>query len=206
MSPEHYKIICYTANKLYKNSRSVRALGDIDDVIQIGVIGFLDAEKKFKPEKGFKFETYMVWRIRGEILDAARSAAFIKVPRQAIIHGEKFIPIESFGSDRLTYRNCSNRKTSTHKDFDPEDFYSCRNRVEKNRDIKEDIKIFLRGLSNRHLYIVVRYFGLDGDKSDTLKVIAKQLGLSESRLSQILSGLLKLFKDDSILQDYKVAS
>lgn len=44
-----------------------------DDLISYGVLGLIDAIGKFDPEKGVKFETYAITRIRGSILDELRS-------------------------------------------------------------------------------------------------------------------------------------
>lgn len=42
---------------------------DLDDLISMGAIGLMDAIEKFQPERGLRFSTYAVTRIRGEILD-----------------------------------------------------------------------------------------------------------------------------------------
>jgi RNA polymerase sigma factor for flagellar operon FliA len=46
---------------------------DYDDLVQAGVIGLMDAIDKFEPERGLKFETYAVLRIRGAVLDDLRA-------------------------------------------------------------------------------------------------------------------------------------
>lgn len=48
---------------------------DKDDMISYGVIGLLDAIKRFKPDKEAKFSTFATIRIRGAIIDAVRKAA-----------------------------------------------------------------------------------------------------------------------------------
>jgi RNA polymerase sigma factor FliA len=50
-----------------------RSLGlERDDLVQIGMIGLLDAADRFSPALGVKFDTYAVSRIRGTILDEMR--------------------------------------------------------------------------------------------------------------------------------------
>lgn len=50
---------------------------DKDDLISNGFFGLLDAIERFDIERGIKFETYAVTRIRGAILDALRSQDWI---------------------------------------------------------------------------------------------------------------------------------
>ncbi len=47
---------------------------EVDDLIQAGMIGLLQAAQNFSPSKGANFETYAGIRIRGAMLDEARKA------------------------------------------------------------------------------------------------------------------------------------
>jgi len=49
----------------------------IDDLISSGVIGLLKALKDFNPQRGVKFQTYAIPRIRGAIIDELRSLDWI---------------------------------------------------------------------------------------------------------------------------------
>ena len=46
---------------------------DLDDLIQAGMIGLLDAANRYKEDQGAQFETYASQRIRGAMLDELRS-------------------------------------------------------------------------------------------------------------------------------------
>ncbi len=46
---------------------------DQGDLVSYGVFGLIDAIDKFDPERGFKFETYAISRIKGAIIDELRS-------------------------------------------------------------------------------------------------------------------------------------
>lgn len=48
-----------------------------DDLISAGVFGLINAVDRFDPEKGVKFETYALARIKGSILDWLRSLNWI---------------------------------------------------------------------------------------------------------------------------------
>src|SRR4029453_19555887 len=46
---------------------------ELQDLINAGVLGLLDAIDKFEPERNVKFKTYAEVRIRGAILDSLRN-------------------------------------------------------------------------------------------------------------------------------------
>lgn len=50
---------------------------DIGDLVQSGIFGLVDAIEKYDPERGLKFETYAMQRIRGAILDDLRSQDWV---------------------------------------------------------------------------------------------------------------------------------
>ncbi len=50
---------------------------EFDDLVSYGVFGLLDAINKYDPQRGIKFKTYAVTRIRGAIFDELRSIDWI---------------------------------------------------------------------------------------------------------------------------------
>ncbi|MBF0126976.1 MAG: FliA/WhiG family RNA polymerase sigma factor [Magnetococcales bacterium] len=67
-------IVKYVANRIsVKLPQSV----DIDDLIQVGILGLIDAVTKFDPHRGIKFQTYAEFRIRGAIIDELRSMDWV---------------------------------------------------------------------------------------------------------------------------------
>jgi RNA polymerase sigma factor for flagellar operon FliA len=50
---------------------------EVGDLIQSGIFGLVDAIEKFEPERGLKFETYAMQRIRGAILDELRAQDWV---------------------------------------------------------------------------------------------------------------------------------
>lgn len=54
-------------------SRLPHASVDLNDLIQAGVLGLIDAVKRYDPNRGIKFETYAHLRVKGAILDELRS-------------------------------------------------------------------------------------------------------------------------------------
>ncbi|MCB0986475.1 MAG: RNA polymerase sigma factor WhiG [Microthrixaceae bacterium] len=55
------------------------------DLVSYGIFGLIDAIEKFDIERGFKFETYAISRIKGAILDGLRSIDW--VPRSVRARG-----------------------------------------------------------------------------------------------------------------------
>ncbi|HEV2768057.1 MAG TPA: RNA polymerase sigma factor WhiG [Acidimicrobiales bacterium] len=47
------------------------------DLVSNGIFGLIDAIEKFEPERGYKFETYAMSRIKGAILDELRSIDWV---------------------------------------------------------------------------------------------------------------------------------
>lgn len=47
------------------------------DLVSYGMFGLIDAIDKFEPERGYKFETYAIARIKGAILDELRSIDWV---------------------------------------------------------------------------------------------------------------------------------
>lgn len=50
---------------------------DIGDLVQSGIFGLVDAIERFEPDRGLKFETYAMQRIRGAILDDLRAQDWV---------------------------------------------------------------------------------------------------------------------------------
>ena len=72
---EHYlPLVKYNAERIW--ARLPDGV-DIDDLISAGVFGLMDAISAFDTERGVKFETYCVPRIRGAMLDELRTMDWV---------------------------------------------------------------------------------------------------------------------------------
>src|SRR5262247_188569 len=49
---------------------------DLDDLVQDGVLGLIDAANRFDADRGIKFETFAERRVRGAMIDALRRDAW----------------------------------------------------------------------------------------------------------------------------------
>jgi len=71
---EHAPLVKYIAHRI---AMRLPPQIDIDDLINSGVLGLIDAIEKFDPSKEVKFKTYAEIRIKGAILDELRALDWI---------------------------------------------------------------------------------------------------------------------------------
>ncbi|HAU02214.1 MAG TPA: FliA/WhiG family RNA polymerase sigma factor, partial [Porticoccaceae bacterium] len=57
---------------------------ELEELIQVGMIGLIEADKSFDASKGVDFEIFAKNRIRGAILDQVRKMSYL--PRSAIVN------------------------------------------------------------------------------------------------------------------------
>jgi RNA polymerase sigma factor for flagellar operon FliA len=67
-------LVKYVAGRL---SAGLPSSVDNGDLISYGIFGLIDAIEKFEPERGIKFETYAIARIKGAILDELRALDWV---------------------------------------------------------------------------------------------------------------------------------
>src|ERR1700686_464822 len=67
-------LLKYVAGKI---SVSLPTHVDINDLINEGILGLIDAIGKYDDSRGVKFETYAITRINGSILDALRALDWV---------------------------------------------------------------------------------------------------------------------------------
>lgn len=78
-------LVKYVAGRL---SSSLPQTVDTSDLISYGVFGLIDAIEKFDTDRGIKFETYAIARIRGAIIDELRAMDW--VPRSVRARAREF--------------------------------------------------------------------------------------------------------------------
>lgn len=67
-------LVKYTADRIWAKLPDKI---DLDDLIQAGIFGLMDAIDAFDPDRGVKFETYCSPRVRGSILDELRNMDWV---------------------------------------------------------------------------------------------------------------------------------
>ena len=196
---------------------------DLNDLMSAGVFGLMDAIDAFDLERGVKFETYCVPRIRGAMLDelrtmdwvprlvrskaskleAARKAAEAELgrpPSDAEIALRMGLPLEEF--DKLKTEASAVGLVSLNKKWYETDSYKDVREIDILEDSKGEDPT--SGLQKRDLMRLVTK-GLNRNErliiilyyyeELTMKEIGATLGLSESRVSQMHSSIVVRLKD-----------
>ena len=188
----------------------------VDDLIQSGMIGLIEAAKKFDENQGASFETYAGIRIRGAMLDEIRKNDW--TPRSvhrntrmvsktvAKVENEKgglstgFEIAKELGVSLEEYHNILLDST-THRVLSFEDFSMNDESVVENipnhqpqvldgiqrQDIKQIISKAISELPKRESLMMSLYY----DEELNLREIGVVLGVSESRVSQLHSQAIK---------------
>jgi RNA polymerase sigma factor for flagellar operon FliA len=185
----------------------------VDDLIQAGLIGLMDAVNHYDPSQGAAFETYAAIRIRGAMLDELRRndwapksvhrrsremmVAIHKIESQTNrdarpqeIAEEMGISLEEYHEMVLETNTCRvlNFADVEYEDQDFTDTVAdTRSTGPLGGMQKEEFRRYLveaiRNLPEREQLIVSLYY----DEELNLKEIGCVLGVSESRISQLLS-------------------
>jgi RNA polymerase sigma factor for flagellar operon FliA len=196
---------------------------DLNDLISAGVFGLMDAIDAFDMDRGVKFETYCVPRIRGAMLDELRTmdwvprlvrskaskleaarkeaeAEFGRPPSDAELAWRMKLPMPEF--DKLKSEASAVSLVSLNKKWYETDSYKDVREVDILEDNKGEDPT--RGIQKRDLMRLVTK-GLNRNErliiilyyyeELTMKEIGNTLGLSESRVSQMHSSIVARLKD-----------
>lgn len=191
---------------------------ELDDLVSSGVFGLVDAIEAFDPGRGVKFESYSTQRIRGAMFDELRKLDWVprlvrvrasrlktageelqrKLGREPTVKElAKSLKLKVAEIERLQretqpvgFISLSKKwfETDSFKDVEQVHLLVDRRGEDPHgRSHGQDIlRILLRSLNRQKRLLVIGYYwqGL------TMKVIGEQLGLSESRVSQMHSQLI----------------
>jgi RNA polymerase sigma factor for flagellar operon FliA len=218
---EHYfPLVRYNAERVWaKLPDGV----DLNDMISAGVFGLMDAIESFDMERGVKFETYCVPRIRGAMLDELRTMDW--VPRLVRSKASKLeaarkqleaetgrppsdnelaqrlnLPMDEY--EKMRAEASAVNLVSLNKKWYETDSYKDVREIDIIEDTKGEDPT--RGIQKRDLMRLVTK-GLNRNErliiilyyyeELTMKEIGQTLGLSESRVSQMHSSIVARLKD-----------
>ena len=186
---------------------------ELDELIQVGTIGLIEAAKSFDDQKGVEFEVFARTRIRGAILDQVRKLSYL--PRSAIVnirdHNEATAVLSSelgreptqteladfMGKDLDSFHK---ERTHAHRfqtvslesqlpesiDLPANEFNEPETTLVDNQ-MMEALTESIESLPEREKTIISLYYV----EELNLKEIGAVLEVSESRVSQVLSATIK---------------
>ena len=184
----------------------------VDDLIQAGMLGLLDAARQYDKSQGASFETYATIRVRGSMLDELRRNDWApkSVHKKARDLAEAIKKIET-----RTGRDARDQEVADELDITLTEYHrilqdasTCRilnfeevgltdetlgeilkdgnsnplQRVQHN-ELKEHLTRAIASLPERERMIISLYY----DAELNLREVGSMMGVSESRISQLLS-------------------
>lgn len=183
----------------------------IEDISSYGVEGLIDAIEKYSPDKGARFETYALMRIRGNIIDKIRSQDFlprsvrkkIKDVKEAQEHlrqklgrqptsseigdllGLEKEKVEQILAEETTISSIYDKKGSSEESIEIIDTIQDQRLTPheemEEKDVKKELEHALKRLPERERMIMVLYY----HENMTLKEIGDTIEISESRVCQL---------------------
>ncbi len=142
---------------------------ETDDLISVGAIGLIKGIDTYNLEKKVKLSTYLARCIENEILMLLRAD---KKTRQDISLQE---PI---GEDK-------EGNTISWDDILVYDEDAITDQVSLKMDKKELLQVIEEELTSREKIVIKKRYGLEGEKEETQRQVAKSMGISRSYVSRI---------------------
>ncbi len=191
----------------------VPAYMELDELIQVGMIGLLEASRAFDPAKGVEFENFAHSRVRGAMLDEVRRLSFL--PRSAVAFNKSHNETVRALASELG-RAPSQAEIAEYMGKDLEDFHKERGKarlfetysmevvteevmgmaddpmnqpeaIVEEAEFMDAVTEAIAELPEREQLVMQLYYV----EELNLKEIGDVLGVSESRVSQILSSVVK---------------
>ncbi|MBF0198265.1 MAG: FliA/WhiG family RNA polymerase sigma factor [Planctomycetes bacterium] len=191
-----------------------------DELYSAGLLGLMDAVNRFMPSNNVKFATFSSQRIRGSMLDDIRSKDWVprlcrqayqtyqkahrsltqelqRTPNEEEMMAALKMDHEEFHKlcremNITAMSSIQSLSTSTDSDEREEEWLADHRQSgeEKLKDQKEFLKKMISDLPEKKRAALIMYYF----EEMTLKEISKVLGVTEGRVSQILSGVLAALK------------
>jgi len=186
---------------------------ELDELIQVGMIGLLEAARAFDPTKGIEFENFAHTRVRGAILDEVRRLSFL--PRSAVAFNKN----HSKATDELAAelgRAPTPAELAQHIGVDVDTYEKERGQAKRfetySMEVLTEEVMSIADYSSQQPEAIVEHAEFMGAVASAigelpereqllmnlyyveelnLKEIGEVLGVTESRVSQLLSAVVK---------------
>ncbi|HET8700856.1 MAG TPA: RNA polymerase sigma factor FliA [Nitrococcus sp.] len=181
----------------------------IDDLVQAGMIGLLEAARQYDAAQGASFQTYAAIRIRGAMLDEVRrldwtprsvhrkarevASAVAAVERQTGREAKDWEVAQHLGLDLHAYHHVlqdaatarifsiDEQDSETGEPHEPSGYEPAVTDILEQEGFQAALADAIRELPEREQLVMQLYY----DEELNLKEIGQVLGVSESRVSQI---------------------
>jgi RNA polymerase sigma factor FliA len=146
---------------------------DRDELVSLGALGWVEARARFDASRGVPFAGYAALRIRGAILDGLRQSDTLSRGdrKKARVTNEPALPRTVGGMSPLELES-----TVGHDETHLDDALA-------GRQMSRELSRALPSLPEREQYVVRRFFF----DEMPMRAIGEELGVSESRISQIVT-------------------
>jgi RNA polymerase sigma factor for flagellar operon FliA len=186
---------------------------ELDELMQVGMIGLLEAARAFDPTKGIEFESFALSRVRGAILDEVRQLSYL--PRSAVAFNKSENEAINFLASVLG-RTPTQSELAEHMGDDLEEFQKKRGNAKRfetlSMEVINDEVLGIADERSRQPDVIVEHEDFMRAVTDAiaelperdqllmslyyveelnLKEIGEVLGVTESRVSQLLTGIVK---------------
>jgi RNA polymerase sigma factor FliA len=191
----------------------IPAFMELDELIQVGMIGLLEASRAFDPVKGIEFENFAHSRVRGAMLDEVRRLSFL--PRSAVaFNKEHNTTVHALAAE--LGRTPTQAEIAEYMGKDLEEFHKERGKAKRfetySMEVVTEEVMTIADDSSQQPEVIVEEAQFMNAVTDAiaqlpereqlvmqlyyveefnLKEIGETLGVSESRVSQILSSVVK---------------
>ena len=168
---------------------------EVDDLIQVGMIGLTEALARYEPSQGVQFETFASQRIRGAMLDELREGDWLsRGSKESEIAAELGVPLADYqqmlsrvrGAQLVYLEDMSGKGDDEDHFLDrylPADAQSDPQSLLGDQRMRSALVDAINKLPEREQYVMSMYYEHDMN----LKEIAAVLGVTESRISQLHS-------------------
>ena len=99
---------------------------DMNDLMEAGIMGLIDAAQKYDPSKQKRFSNYAKFRIRGAIMDELRGMDFVS---RSVRNKAKMVEQTILGLEQRFGRAVSDEEVASHLHMGLEQFYEIKNQV-----------------------------------------------------------------------------